>query len=80
MEGVIITFLGALPIAGLVTLHLFQVRRNGYAVLDAITGSREESIRLVKKHASKSSIFESLSYTYRLAILEALRRRDLYWR
>ncbi|NEQ47001.1 MAG: hypothetical protein F6K00_27055 [Leptolyngbya sp. SIOISBB] len=57
-------------------MYVFQVRRNGDALLNAITGSREESARLVKKHASKSSIFESLSYTYRLAILEALRRRD----
>ena len=63
MEGVIGTILGALPIAGLVTLHVFQVKRNGDAVLDAITGSRDESARLVKKHASRGSIFESLSYT-----------------
>ncbi len=52
-----------MPIAGLVTLHLFQVRRNGDA-----------SARLIKKHASRGSIFESLSYTYRPGVLRAVRK------
>ena len=55
-----------------------QVRKNEDVVLDAITDSREASARLLKKYSSKASIFESVSYTYRLAILKALRRRDRY--